>query len=372
VRCFKSAQFRQLSIMADDPNTLNKALKQTARKLLEQTWQITKALWRQAVALYRYCFWQPLNWLNYAEKQYNTGDLDGAIASCNQAIRCDSDSYSAWYKKGHILSDLQRNQESVDCFDKAIRINPRSHEAWFEQGTILVRLQRYKQAIESYSEALRIQPNFRSAWVKKGDLLSDEKQHRSAADCYEQALKIQPRDTEVSEKLDSLLAQLQESAEILLIQANSLCEVRDFGGAIKAYDQALVLRPDFNEAWYRRGNALLELNQCEEAISSYEKALNLEPENYQALFGKGNVLLALQRYQEAIDFYNKALKLKPDDGGILSKREFAVSELQKLEERTEDVLKQGMSLHDSGKYEDAIKIYDQIIELISKNLVSKS
>lgn len=357
--------------MSHNSSNKNEELKQTVQRMLNQAWQLAKALWRQAVVLYRQWFWQPSNWLNYAEKQCKLGDKIGAIASCEQALKHDSNNYSAWYKKGQLLNEQQQHQEAISCFNQALKIDSNSHAVWFDKANLLALLHQDSEAIESYSQAIKIKPDFYSAWVKKGDLLSTQ-QPRNAANCYEQALKFRPKDSDVSKKLNSLLTQLQQFADTSLIQGNQLCETGNFKEGIKLYDRALELRPDFNEAWYRRGDALAGLQRYEEAIASYEKALNLKSDDYRAWLGKGNVFTEWKRYQEALNFYNQALRFKPNDSEILRKCELAKSELQKLESYAQDLLNQGMNCYDVGQYEEAVRSYDQALELISKNLPSQS
>jgi tetratricopeptide (TPR) repeat protein len=80
----------------------------------------------------------------------------------------------------------------------------------------------------------------------------------------------------------------------------------------------------------------------------------------------------LQNYQAAIDCYDQALIIKPDLTEIVNQRELAVKELQKLELYIENMLNKGIALYESEKYEEALKIYDQALEIVSKNLVTKS
>lgn len=339
--------------------------------MLKQAGQIAKTLWKQAVILYRQWFWQPSNWLNHAEKQCQLGDWVGAITSCEQAIKRDSKNYSAWYKKGQLLFEQQRNQEALSCFDQAIKIDSTSHTIWFDHGNVLLLLRQYDEALKSYNQAIKIKPNFYLALVKKGDILSTQKP-RIAADCYEQALKINQNDSEVSIKLKSLLSELQKSAETALLQGNQYCEKGNFQEAIKLYDYAIELQPKFHEGWYQKGNVLAESQRYEEAINSYEKALQLKSDDYRSWVGKGNVCTKWQRYQEALNCYNEALRFKPNDEKILSQSEQVQTELNKLEIAAEKLLDQGINLYNMGQYEEAIKNYDQALEFISKNLVSAS
>jgi len=49
--------------------------------------------------------------------------------------------------------------------------------------------------------------------------------------------------------------------------------------AIKIYDKAIELNPNFAEAYYNRGNAYSDLKQYERAIEDYNKAIELNPED---------------------------------------------------------------------------------------------
>jgi tetratricopeptide (TPR) repeat protein len=53
------------------------------------------------------------------------------------------------------------------------------------------------------------------------------------------------------------------------------------------------------------------LTNYEEAIKNYDKALAIDPDYVYALTNKGNTLSNLGRYQEAIEYYDKALAIDP-------------------------------------------------------------
>ena len=59
--------------------------------------------------------------------------------------------------------------------------------------------------------------------------------------------------------------------------------------------------------WNNEGIAFFENGQYKEAIKCYDKALEIDPNFIQALNNKGNVLRILKRYTEALDVFNKAI-----------------------------------------------------------------
>jgi tetratricopeptide (TPR) repeat protein len=82
--------------------------------------------------------------------------------------------------------------------------------------------------------------------------------------------------------------------------------------AISSYDKAVEFKPDFHEAWNKRGNSLDDLGRYEEAISSYDKAVEFKPDFHDAWYNRGIFLRKLGRYEEAISSYDKAVEFKPD------------------------------------------------------------
>jgi tetratricopeptide (TPR) repeat protein len=80
--------------------------------------------------------------------------------------------------------------------------------------------------------------------------------------------------------------------------------------AIRYYQEALRVQPNFADAHNNLGNVLSDLGQIEESIRHYEFALKVNPQYAVAHYNLGNRLFALKRYDEAIAHYRQALELK--------------------------------------------------------------
>ncbi len=82
--------------------------------------------------------------------------------------------------------------------------------------------------------------------------------------------------------------------------------------AIKHFQQALILKPDYPEAHNSIGIALFKKGRIPEAIEHYEQALQLKPDYAEAHDNLGSALADMGRLQEAIEHFKQALRLKPD------------------------------------------------------------
>jgi len=65
--------------------------------------------------------------------------------------RFDKNSAADWYTKGNALYNLERLQESLDCYEKAIERVPDYTKAWYRAGQTLMTLKEYPKARECFS-----------------------------------------------------------------------------------------------------------------------------------------------------------------------------------------------------------------------------
>jgi TolB-like protein len=85
--------------------------------------------------------------------------------------------------------------------------------------------------------------------------------------------------------------------------------------AVSTIDRALVLRPEWAEAWRNRGSALVSLGRADEALAAFERALALNPTEPGAHAGIARVHFVLRGdFARAADGYEQALSLHPKAG----------------------------------------------------------
>ena len=96
-------------------------------------------------------------------------------------------------------------------------------------------------------------------------------------------------------------------------QAQDLHEKGDLAGAIKLYEKALAIMPEFPEAEYQRAAALSSLGKSAEAIKGYLRAAELRPDWPLPYSVAGGLLVDAGRFDEAKSVLAKALELQPSD-----------------------------------------------------------
>ena len=99
--------------------------------------------------------------------------------------------------------------------------------------------------------------------------------------------------------------------------------------AIKNYDRAIEINPEYAEAWNQKGAALLFIQKPEEAIVCFDKALEIDKEHGYAWYNKGAALYRLKKYEEALSCIEKAMEFLPGENDATAIRQLIEQELKK-------------------------------------------
>jgi tetratricopeptide (TPR) repeat protein len=132
------------------------------------------------------------------------------------------------------------------------------------------------------------------AYGKLGQIYHAYSLVSSARDCYLNASVLAPRDFRwiyLAAKLDQ-----QEGR---------------FDDAIRRYQSARAMRPDYVALPVNLGNIFLELNRLDEATEHFQAALAVDPNSAAAHYGAGQVAMARRNYPEAVKQFEQTLAHAP-------------------------------------------------------------
>lgn len=245
--------------------------------------------------------------------------------------------------------------------------NPRGRESLYELAEPLMRLA--SEVKDKRRKPLRMLVDFLRVWYRPeqlSELLGKAgsvslKMHLSAAIERSQS-SPDPRLKLLQEEIDRAKAEdrMQELVEVLEEQAHVdpsaenwfelayyLAEVGRDEEAIKSYDKALKIDPQYAYAWNNKGHSLSNLGSYDASIECFDKALEIDPQLAFPWNNKGNSLFNLGHYDAAIECSDKALEIDP---------KYAVFWNSK-----------GASLHNLGRYDAAIECYDKVLEIDETN-----
>ena len=101
----------------------------------------------------------------------------------------------------------------------------------------------------------------------------------------------------------------QNDAIRIFNSAQDAHEKGDLPDALKLYDEAIKLAPEFPEAEYQKGNALLALKKADQAERSFRRAIELRADWTLPMISLGSILASKNQFAEAERILNKAVEL---------------------------------------------------------------
>lgn len=184
-------------------------------------------------------------------------------------------------------------RELIRDEDEVTNKNNKNPALWSDRGFVLLQLNRPQDAFASYDRALMLNENFYEALIGKANAYNLVKDYQQALVWFDRALEIRPQDYQVWYNRGNL--QLQG--------LNNPTE------ALKSFQKATTINPDFYPAWLGQGFSFNALEKYPDAKSALNTAMKFNSRDPYAWFNLGLALEALGELQSAYDAYHKAVEL---------------------------------------------------------------
>jgi tetratricopeptide (TPR) repeat protein len=296
----------------------------------------------------------PDDWIlqrNLARLQRQTGDLVGAVESCQRMVRLLPQCADAWQDLGVALEMAKRDGEAIPALLQSARLSPGSVAARNTLAELYLRQGRHREAAREFQRVLRVKPYWGPAHLGLGKTLEAMSKTEQAAAHFDAALKNRIRTPDsynslarfavsrgwwaaaVTNFADSL--QLYPSdPEIHVALGLALVKLGKRAEAQGHYVEAVRLQPNFAEAHFCLGLELGKSGDTAGAATQFAETIRLKPELIEARLNLGMALAnqhldqeALAQFEEVLrrDIYNqvalaRAKVLRADLTGVPPKR----------------------------------------------------
>jgi tetratricopeptide (TPR) repeat protein len=275
-------------------------------------------------------------WRNLGDVYRTQGRYADAEAAYRRAIDFDPEYAWPWHEMAHLFALQGRPGEAVAAFNEAINRDSKTVKHWCCLGNTYLLFESFSDAKAAFQKALRIDAEASCAKyglvliqaLREGDFQVLEDLPEDLDEHYKKQIQSIDRLLNLShDQLDQILSMVNRfmpslgsgeqhetsAGELYIGMGLMLEEQGDPEGAINAFEKALDLEPELDDAWLGLGNVYDDLGRYDEAETAYRKAIDLDPEYATPWNGLGNVYRAQGRYEDAEVTYLKVLELDPEN-----------------------------------------------------------
>ena len=300
--------------------------------------------------------------IKQGDGQLKDKKFDEAVATYNQALKLNVDNPTANAKIAEAQkakADEEANKSKEEAAKKKAEF-----DKLIKQGDDVLKGKKFDEAVAAYNQALAMKVDDATANAR---IAAAQK-----AKADEEALKNKEEAEKKRAEFDKVIK-----------QGDELVKAKKFDEAVGIYTQALNMKVDDAAA-----NA--KIAEAQKAKADAEAAKNKEEfEKKKAEFDKnikqGDEKLAAKKFDEAIGFYNTALALKVDDPAANAKIKTAQDakkaeedaqkskeELEKKKAEFDALMKQGDGLLKEKKFDEAVGVFTQALNLNVNNDVANA
>lgn len=178
---------------------------------------------------------------------------------------------------------------ALTLFNTALNLDPAYGEAFYARADIYTRRKDYDKALEDINYALRQEPDNVKFRLKRGEtLLAAGKNEEALKDLNALITKREtidsiiqnsnsnsraPIDTDFVKQFDALRPQ------VYYVRGNILSALGNYGSAVGDYTKAIDVKPNYRDAFNKRGQAYAQLGNSAQAEADRAKAASiLDPE----------------------------------------------------------------------------------------------
>lgn len=298
--------------------------------------------------------------------------------------------------EGLAVSAFSRGEFNVaaDYYQRLTQLIPTEVEYWLNLGISYHRQSMLKDAVPAFTKARNLRPDSTYVQTYLGFALWQTADLTGARTCFQTALSQSPDRDDIVLHLASVMEEQNaepEAAQVCVLFLETKPEVaevwfrlgylrlclKEFGGAIEAFDKCLQLQPGWPEAELNLALACFQGKQASRAQKVLEAMLSREPDNAEVTKGLATIALESGDNNRAFTLHTRLIELgaaTPEiyyNCGLLAQQagnnikaaEFYGKALEQRRDFPEALLNLGHVLNSEGREDEARACWAPALEL---------
>ena len=245
----------------------------------------------------------------------------------NDSIDVVSNFWPSLLNRGLVYFEIRNFQKAYIDFKRAYELNSENHLICHSMGSVLVELNQLEDSYEFYQKALSIDQTFEPSYIKLANVEMELFKYNDAlktlnnlidinennAIAYFNRGNVQEKLGKNSEAIDSFLKSINLDPTLYQSYLNAGTLIRknkkDFNLAVKYFEQAIDIKPDYFEAFSNYSSLLEEMGDFSLSYEKACKSILINQNNPKAYYNKALALNGLGHVFEAIENYNTSINL---------------------------------------------------------------
>lgn len=208
--------------------------------------------------------------------------------------------------RGMSIARQGNNKQAIEQYNRALELNPNDPATYINRGVAYHKLGDTDAALKDYNEAIQRDPESALAYSNRSNVYYDRGDYNQSLNDAKKAIELDPQLTQSYINLaNSQLRTAQDPTNAQVQQE-----------AIENYNRAITSQPVrpllAAVALTNRGNVQLAQNRVSGALRDYNRAVQLNPDYAEAYYNRaisqqtvGNRQAAISDFSKAADLYKK-------------------------------------------------------------------
>lgn len=195
--------------------------------------------------------------------------FENAVADFTKAIDLSQDPKEAYRSRAYVYWKMQDFRRSIEDYKKIVELEPKNANSYLNLGNAYFNLSAYDLAANTYSEVIKITPNAESYNLRGWALTNDEKYQEALLD-FNKAIELNPYDGKYFKN-----------------RGNVKNKLGQYSSAMEDLDIAIKKKIDLHyKSLSNKGDSYFGLEKYKEAVEYYQEALKIKPDFQEAIDGK--------------------------------------------------------------------------------------
>lgn len=282
------------------------------------------------------------------------GDTKAAVAGYQKVLSLDPANSQAQAQMLDLLKGTMTTSQFIDYVKKNLAAsNPA--DLFYNYALDLHKQNKLADAITMYNEALKLNSQNPEIYINLAIAQNQAGSQEEALNTLKTASTKFPTNNQVKDALNSVNNDLMNSK---LAKAASYFDVKDYQNAIAEY---LKITPPTADSMLGVASSYQAMEDYDNAINYYQKALQLKPTDSDIAYYIAVMYSEKEDWANAKNYLGRALAINKNNTKALDFMQ-SVNEQMNL-----NTLNEAISLYESEKYDECLKLLNQILASDTSN-----